>query len=96
MSTTDSKDSKLSFLSPGSGNGDNGGVTNNVFDNSGASNNVYDNSGASNNYDSSSESPRRLFCVVCGAQARGYNFGVTACESCKAFFRRNALRREVS
>ncbi|BHF61169.1 hypothetical protein SprV_0100414100 [Sparganum proliferum] len=31
-------------------------------------------------------------CAVCGDHAVGYNFGAIACESCKAFFRRNALR----
>ena len=33
-----------------------------------------------------------LICVVCGAQANGYNFDRITCESCKAFFRRNAFR----
>ncbi|VDP20923.1 unnamed protein product [Heligmosomoides polygyrus] len=31
---------------------------------------------------------------VCGDRANGYNFGVLTCESCKAFFRRNAIREE--
>lgn len=31
-------------------------------------------------------------CRVCGDRALGYNFGLITCESCKAFFRRNALR----
>jgi hypothetical protein len=31
-------------------------------------------------------------CGVCGAPATGYNFDQITCESCKAFFRRNALR----
>ncbi|CAF0872999.1 unnamed protein product [Adineta ricciae] len=35
---------------------------------------------------------RDLQCVVCGARAFGYNFDQITCESCKAFFRRNALR----
>ncbi|KAJ2941642.1 hypothetical protein O0L34_g14698 [Tuta absoluta] len=30
-------------------------------------------------------------CLVCGDKALGYNFNVISCESCKAFFRRNAL-----
>ena len=29
-------------------------------------------------------------CKICGAIAINYNFGVQSCESCKAFFRRNA------
>ncbi|CAF4085016.1 unnamed protein product, partial [Adineta steineri] len=33
-----------------------------------------------------------LMCVVCDADAHGYNFDAITCESCKAFFRRNALR----
>ncbi|CAF3716435.1 unnamed protein product [Rotaria sp. Silwood1] len=33
-----------------------------------------------------------LICVVCGSSANGYNFGAIACESCKAFFRRNARK----
>ncbi|XP_053681744.1 nuclear hormone receptor HR96 [Sabethes cyaneus] len=30
-------------------------------------------------------------CSVCGDKALGYNFNAMTCESCKAFFRRNAL-----
>ncbi|CAF1354714.1 unnamed protein product [Rotaria sordida] len=33
-----------------------------------------------------------LTCVVCGSSANGYNFDAISCESCKAFFRRNALK----
>lgn len=33
-----------------------------------------------------------LTCVVCGAPANGYNFDAITCESCKAFFRRNAFK----
>ncbi|CAF1244025.1 unnamed protein product [Adineta ricciae] len=33
-----------------------------------------------------------LICGVCSAPATGYNFDQVTCESCKAFFRRNALR----
>ncbi|XP_025095322.1 nuclear hormone receptor HR96-like isoform X3 [Pomacea canaliculata] len=32
----------------------------------------------------------QLFCRVCGDKALGYNFDAVTCESCKAFFRRNA------
>ncbi|XP_075680871.1 uncharacterized protein LOC113797384 [Dermatophagoides pteronyssinus] len=31
------------------------------------------------------------FCVVCGDKAKGMNFNALTCQSCKAFFRRNAL-----
>ncbi|CAG2167605.1 unnamed protein product [Oppiella nova] len=31
-------------------------------------------------------------CVICGDKASGNNFNVMTCESCKAFFRRNALK----
>lgn len=37
-----------------------------------------------------------LTCVVCGASALGYNFDAITCESCKAFFRRNALKNLVN
>lgn len=36
-----------------------------------------------------------LMCVVCHAPAMGYNFDQITCESCKAFFRRNALNEGV-
>ena len=35
------------------------------------------------------------WCGVCGDRAISRNFGALTCETCKAFFRRNALRREV-
>jgi len=34
-------------------------------------------------------------CLVCGDIARGINFDVMTCMSCKAFFRRNAIRDNV-
>lgn len=37
-----------------------------------------------------------LICRICGDVARGMNFNVITCISCKAFFRRNALRSQVS
>ncbi|CAF1601218.1 unnamed protein product [Didymodactylos carnosus] len=37
-----------------------------------------------------------LICVICGSPANGYNFGAIACESCKAFYRRNARKNPVS
>ncbi|KAL5021810.1 hypothetical protein ScPMuIL_000965 [Solemya velum] len=36
-----------------------------------------------------------LFCGVCGDKAMGYNFDAITCESCKAFFRRNATKTKV-
>lgn len=36
-----------------------------------------------------------LTCVVCGSIAYGYNFDAITCESCKAFFRRNAMKDPV-
>jgi hypothetical protein len=42
------------------------------------------------------KSNENLECRVCGGPARGYNFDQVSCESCKAFFRRNALRNLVS
>ena len=50
------------------------------------------------NYDHNDSSPlfsSDLVCRVCGDQATGYNFDQITCESCKAFFRRNALRNKV-
>ena len=35
-------------------------------------------------------------CGVCGDHALGYNFDAISCESCKAFFRRNAPKGLVS
>lgn len=34
-------------------------------------------------------------CSICGDKALGYNFDAVSCESCKAFFRRNACKRKV-
>ncbi|UJR26347.1 hypothetical protein I4U23_007680 [Adineta vaga] len=36
-----------------------------------------------------------LTCSVCESLAHGYNFDAITCESCKAFFRRNALKADV-
>ena len=35
-------------------------------------------------------------CHVCGDRALGYNFNALSCESCKAFFRRNAFKVSIS
>ena len=35
-------------------------------------------------------------CAICDSPALGMNFGVLTCAPCKAFFRRNARRREVT
>lgn len=46
-----------------------------------------------NNSSNSSKRPKDISpCYVCGAKAHGYNFDQITCESCKAFFRRNALK----
>jgi len=34
-------------------------------------------------------------CAVCGDKALGCNFDALSCESCKAFFRRNAFKESV-
>jgi hypothetical protein len=36
-----------------------------------------------------------LTCNICEGPAHGYNFDTITCESCKAFFRRNALKPNV-
>ena len=36
-----------------------------------------------------------LICSICQGPAHGYNFDAITCESCKAFFRRNALKSNV-
>ncbi|CAO4373861.1 unnamed protein product [Caenorhabditis nigoni] len=38
--------------------------------------------------------PNGRICTVCSDRANGYNFGVLTCESCKAFFRRNAAKHK--
>lgn len=40
----------------------------------------------------SAEGSELRLCVVCEERATGYNFDRLTCESCKAFFRRNALK----
>ena len=37
----------------------------------------------------------KKICLVCGDKALAHNFDVITCESCKAFFRRNALKSQV-
>jgi hypothetical protein len=39
--------------------------------------------------------PGGLICIICDGPAHGYNFDAITCESCKAFFRRNALKQNV-
>ncbi|CAF3615648.1 unnamed protein product [Adineta steineri] len=34
-------------------------------------------------------------CIICGSKAIGINFGAPTCAPCKAFFRRNARRKEI-
>jgi len=41
------------------------------------------------------ENKKKKICQICGDFSLGHNFGVITCESCKAFFRRNALRLKV-
>jgi len=37
-----------------------------------------------------------LICLVCGDIARGINFDVMTCMSCKTFFRRHVIKSKVS
>lgn len=48
-----------------------------------------------NSYNTTRKKTDELKCVVCEGPAFGYNFDAISCESCKAFFRRNALRSDV-
>lgn len=43
---------------------------------------------------SGNKRPDSKKCGVCGDRALGYNFNAITCESCKAFFRRNALKNK--
>lgn len=43
----------------------------------------------------STRAEKNLICTVCDGSAHGYNFDTITCESCKAFFRRNALRPDI-
>ena len=38
---------------------------------------------------------KQKVCQICGDSALGFNFGAVSCESCKAFFRRNAAKLKV-
>ncbi|XP_074597014.1 nuclear hormone receptor HR96-like [Brevipalpus obovatus] len=44
-------------------------------------------------YSAASVMPPKI-CRACGDVAQGFNFNVVTCESCKAFFRRNAHKKE--
>uniref|UniRef100_A0A0N4ZYB5 Nuclear hormone receptor HR96 n=1 Tax=Parastrongyloides trichosuri TaxID=131310 RepID=A0A0N4ZYB5_PARTI len=77
----------------------NGGAFNNVFQPqqglASPNENNSNQSNCSNSNCSANEGDtrrRQKTCRVCGDHATGYNFNVITCESCKAFFRRNALR----
>ena len=38
---------------------------------------------------------KKKICQICGDFSLGFNFGAVSCESCKAFFRRNAAKMKV-
>ena len=40
-------------------------------------------------------SKKKKICEICGDFSQGFNFGAISCESCKAFFRRNATKLKV-
>lgn len=48
-------------------------------------------SDTTNSVDAMAQGGANKICSVCGDKALGYNFNAMTCESCKAFFRRNAL-----
>lgn len=41
------------------------------------------------------DNKRKKICQICGDFSLGFNFGAVSCESCKAFFRRNAVKMKV-
>lgn len=53
-----------------------------------------ENEESNKNGSSSRSTCRGKVCQVCGDKALGYNFNAVTCESCKAFFRRNALNKK--
>ena len=55
-----------------------------------------DNLGGHMNQGRSRKNKEGKICGVCGDHALGYNFDAISCESCKAFFRRNAPKGLVS
>lgn len=64
--------------------------------------NLSDTSTSASTGDCGEEPPRKRqrlkdkkSCSVCGDRALGYNFNAVTCESCKAFFRRNAHKHIV-
>uniref|UniRef100_A0A915NET8 Nuclear receptor domain-containing protein n=1 Tax=Meloidogyne javanica TaxID=6303 RepID=A0A915NET8_MELJA len=50
--------------------------------------------GSSTNFAPMEKRPATKICRVCGDKAYSYNFNVITCESCKAFFRRNANKEK--
>ena len=56
---------------------------------------MYDNEGQQQRSGYMRKKPEGLICSICSGPAHGYNFDTITCESCKAFFRRNALRTDV-
>ena len=42
------------------------------------------------------ETRKNKICEICGDSSLGFNFGAISCESCKAFFRRNAGKLKVN
>ena len=43
----------------------------------------------------SANTKKKKICQICGDFSLGFNFGAISCESCKAFFRRNAAKQKV-
>lgn len=62
--------------------------------NNGSTDKIQDNPDTNGSPKAGARQSRGRTCQVCGDKALGYNFNAVTCESCKAFFRRNALTQK--
>lgn len=62
--------------------------------NNGSADKIQDSGDTNGSPKAGARQSRGRTCQVCGDKALGYNFNAVTCESCKAFFRRNALTQK--